>query len=95
MSPDQVIGYFGGQTAAAKALGVAQSSVAGWIDNGKVPETRQYQIELATYGALKADEPALRGDVPSPQPRPNPKSASTGAAWPSGATATPREVVGG
>jgi DNA-binding transcriptional regulator YdaS (Cro superfamily) len=60
MNPRQVVDHFGTQTATADALGIAQSSVAGWIDAGEVPEPRQYQIELATGGMLRADKPALR-----------------------------------
>ena len=60
MNPKQVIEYFKTQTAAADALGIAQSSVAGWLDSGEVPEVRQYQIELATNGQLRADLPANR-----------------------------------
>ena len=60
MSPKQVIDFFGTQTATAEALGLAQSSVAGWIKAGEVPLERQYQIELATDGRLRADLPALR-----------------------------------
>jgi hypothetical protein len=60
MSPKNVVQYFGSQVAAAKALGVYQSSVAEWVANGCIPEVRQYQIELATNGQLRADKPALR-----------------------------------
>ena len=60
MSPKQVIDFFGTQTATAKALGIAQSSVAGWVSAGEVPMERQYQVELATNGQLRADLPAMR-----------------------------------
>lgn len=60
MSPKQVIEFFGTQVATAEALGLAQSSVSGWVDAGEVPEVRQYQIELATNGQLRADLPANR-----------------------------------
>ena len=60
MSPKQVVDFFGTQVATAQALGIAQSSVAGWVADGKVPMDRQYQIELATDGQLRADLPALR-----------------------------------
>jgi len=60
MSPDQVVEFFGTQSKAAKALGIVQSSISEWVIAGAVPEARQYQIELATGGALRADKPALR-----------------------------------
>jgi len=63
MTPKQAIQYFSNQTRLAQALGLAQSSVAEWVANEAIPLPRQYQIELATAGALKADKPALR--VPS------------------------------
>lgn len=65
MSPKQVIEHFRTQIGVAEALGIAQSSVAGWIESGEVPEVRQYQIELATNGQLRADLPALRNNAKS------------------------------
>lgn len=61
MTPIELISHFGTQTSAAKALGCAQSTVAEWCTDGVIPEGRQYQIELATRGALTADKPAFRG----------------------------------
>lgn len=60
MSPQEVIEFYGTQAKAATALGMRQSSVAEWFTKGEVPEGRQYQIELATGGALRADLPANR-----------------------------------
>jgi DNA-binding transcriptional regulator YdaS (Cro superfamily) len=60
MSPQQVLEHFGTQAEIARALGCRQPSVAEWFAEGRVPEGRQYQIELATKGALKADKPAKR-----------------------------------
>ena len=54
MSPQELITHFSTQAAAAKALGCAQSTVAEWCSDGTIPEGRQYQIELATAGALVA-----------------------------------------
>lgn len=58
MTPQEVIQHFGTQVKAAQALGIKQSSVAGWIKNGVVPEGRQYQIQLLTGGQLRADQKA-------------------------------------
>ncbi len=66
MSPQELITHFRTQAAAAKALGCAQSTVAEWCSDGAIPEGRQYQIELATAGALVADKPALREPMAAP-----------------------------
>lgn len=60
MTPQDVLDYFKTQTEIARVAGCNQSSVAEWFSEGKVPEGRQYQLELATNGALKADKPANR-----------------------------------
>lgn len=44
----------------ARALGIKAPSIYDWIETGMVPEIRQYQIEMASKGALRADKPALR-----------------------------------
>lgn len=62
MDAKEAINFFGGVGKLAKALGLRQSSVSEWQING-VPECRQYQIELATGGKLKADKPALRKEA--------------------------------
>lgn len=63
MTPQQAIAHFESLPKLAKALGVAPASVYDWLNAGSIPETRQYQIELATGGALKADKPALRVEM--------------------------------
>lgn len=60
MSPKQVIDFFGGIPRVADALGLKAPSIYDWVEAGEVPEARQYQIEMATGGALRADKPALR-----------------------------------
>ncbi len=64
MTPNEVLRYFGTQANIAKAVGCKQSSVNGWFKDGEVPEGRQYQIELATRGFLRAEKPPLRAMVP-------------------------------
>lgn len=64
MTPHDLLQFFGSQSAIAKALGCAQPSVAEWFEAGKVPDGRQYQAEIATSGALRADKPALRCESP-------------------------------
>ena len=60
LSPKQAIEHFGSQAKLARALGVKQPSVFAWVEDGEIPLPRQYQIELATSGALRADLPANR-----------------------------------
>ena len=60
MTPDDLIAHYKTQTAAAKALGIRQSSVARWVAAKAIPRLRQFHIEDATGRALLADrrEPA-------------------------------------
>lgn len=60
-----MIEHFGGVSRTARALGLAQSSVSEWKTEG-IPECRQYQIELATHGKIRADKPALREEAHEP-----------------------------
>ena len=60
MKPEEIVSYYGTQVKAAAALGVDQSSISNWCTAGKVPLVRQYQVQLATRGKLKADKPAQR-----------------------------------
>lgn len=55
MTYQDLIAHFKTQTAAAKAAGVRQSSVALWKKRGAIPILRQAQIQLLTGGQLKAD----------------------------------------
>lgn len=57
MTVDQVLSYYGGQTAAARALGITQPAVAHWVAAGRVPADTQYRIEVLTGGKLRADRP--------------------------------------
>lgn len=58
MNYEQAIAYFGTAANLARSLGVKPPSVSEW--KNAIPEGRQYQIEQATNGALRADRPALR-----------------------------------
>lgn len=65
MTYDDLISYYHTQAAAGEALkqidgkGAAQSTVAGWKDEG-IPPPRQAQYEIITRGKLKADRPRAR-----------------------------------
>lgn len=60
MTPQEVLDYHGSQAEIARVYGCAQSSVFEWFEKGVIPDGRQYQIEIGTGGALKADKPANR-----------------------------------
>ena len=60
MTAKELISFFGGVAAAARALGVKDPSVSQWKATGVVPELRQYQAEIASGGRLKAEKPARR-----------------------------------
>lgn len=62
MNKSDVLSYFGGVAATAKALGISHVAVSKWGDT--IPQGRAYQIEVLTGGELKA-EPA----TPSGQQR--------------------------
>ena len=60
MSPAQALDYFGTKAEIARVLGITSPSIIEWFDDGVIPEGRQYQLELVTKGALRADQPANR-----------------------------------
>lgn len=62
MTYAEAVSFFKTPAQLARAMGVSTPSVMEWKSG--IPETRQYQVELATGGVLKADKPALRIDFP-------------------------------
>lgn len=54
MTPEDVYTYYGGGTAAARALGIGRSAVDNWKTRGAVPIKHQLIIEKKTNGKLKA-----------------------------------------
>lgn len=60
MKPNDALHHFGSVSAIASVCGCEQPSVSEWFSRGKIPDGRQYQIQIATNGALKADLPADR-----------------------------------
>ena len=60
MTPNDLLEFFGTKAEIARACGVEPPSITDWFASGEVPETRQYQIELATNGQLRASKPADR-----------------------------------
>jgi len=56
MTKQQAIDFFGGQAKdLAEVLAISNASVSQWKE---IPIGRQYQIEILSYGNLKADRPA-------------------------------------
>jgi hypothetical protein len=61
MTPQEVETHYGSKAEIALVLGCKLPSIYEWFEEGKgVPEGRQYQLELATDGKLRADKPANR-----------------------------------
>lgn len=61
MTPQEVLAHFKTQAEIARVLSCKQPSIAEWFEEGgKVPDGRQYQLEIASEGVLKADKPADR-----------------------------------
>lgn len=60
MTPEQVLTFYETQAEIARVLGCKQPSIAEWFEKGEVPDGRQYQLEIASKGKLKADKPANR-----------------------------------
>lgn len=55
MTVNEVIKFFGGVGATARAMGIKQPSVSKWRKNKRIPYLRQLDIEKHTEGKLKAD----------------------------------------
>lgn len=67
MRTDDAISFYGGQSALARALGIAQPSVADW--KKFPPPARQIQLERITGGALKAEPDCLDRLLNPPKPK--------------------------
>jgi len=63
MTPDDAKNFFSTQAAIARVLGISAPAVSEWFDVGRIPIGRQYQLELASGGRLKADLPPNRISV--------------------------------
>jgi DNA-binding transcriptional regulator YdaS (Cro superfamily) len=53
MRKSEAVKFFGTQWALARALGLTQSTVAEWAEEG-IPGLRQLQIQYLTRGKLRA-----------------------------------------
>ena len=57
MTPNDLLKFFGTQTAIAEFFGIAQPSVAEWFEKNRVPDGRQYEAQVRTAGRLVAIPP--------------------------------------
>lgn len=53
MDKQQAIRHFGSSAALARALGITRAAVTNWGE--RVPPLRQWELEVLTEGALKAE----------------------------------------
>lgn len=60
MSPQKVLDHYVTQSAAARAAGVTQPAVAGWVKAGRVPPLSQLRLQHESRGVLKADQKILK-----------------------------------
>lgn len=51
---NDLIEFYGSQSALAKVLGVSRVAVSQWCDAGSLPPLRAVQIEIITDGVFKA-----------------------------------------
>lgn len=51
---EELIEFYGSQTALSRVLNVSRVAVSQWCDTGAMPPLRAVQIEILTDGAFKA-----------------------------------------
>lgn len=54
----EFVKHYGGLSAAARALGVPQSTANEW--RGGIPKGRQFEIAVRTNGVLRVDDKYMR-----------------------------------
>ena len=59
---DDVVEYFGNQSALAEKLGVSRAAVTAWRERGGFPPFRSIQIEELSGGKFRACDISLRLD---------------------------------
>ncbi|HQR22432.1 MAG TPA: Cro/CI family transcriptional regulator [Burkholderiaceae bacterium] len=69
MTPSEALEHFHTKAEIARVLGITPPSVSEWFDAGEIPEGRQYQLEIASGGLLRADLPANRKAMVIDEPR--------------------------
>lgn len=63
MTPKEVFDYYGGKKATADRLSISYQAVQQWDEKRRVPLGRQFEIELDSSGALKAERPSSPGSA--------------------------------
>lgn len=56
MHVEPVIAYFGSRAATARALETSYQNVKQWVDSGRIPKGRQYEIQVKSRGLLVAED---------------------------------------
>ena len=56
MTFDETIKHFGSVAKTATALGLSRAAVYAWKYRGAIPRLSQFQIQIVSKNALKADE---------------------------------------
>lgn len=79
MTPQEALDHFKTQSEIAHVLECSPAAVTEWFKEQKIPDGRQYQLQLATKGVLKADLPA---DRRKGRKKPRPTDTERGAAVP-------------
>ncbi|MDR5867271.1 Cro/CI family transcriptional regulator [Halomonas koreensis] len=65
MKKADAIDHFGSPSKLAKALGITIQAIGQWGDT--VPRSRQYELEVLTAGALRADTSQRKPRAPRAQ----------------------------
>lgn len=55
MQIEKVIALFGSPANVARVLNTTTQNVSGWIAKGVIPQGRQYELQVKSYGVLVAD----------------------------------------
>lgn len=63
----EIVEYFGGVTAMAKALDVTTQAISQW--DREIPESRAYQIEVLSKGKFRHDRLPVRSRSSGPELR--------------------------
>lgn len=60
MTPTEVVAHFGSVRAVTEALGITQQAYSRWLQQGRVPRGRQYELQILTGGRLQAERPTKK-----------------------------------
>ena len=60
MTPEQAIKFWGSQKVVAEVCDVTVAAVSLWVQWGKIPRARQYQLHVLSGGRLAVDPKAKK-----------------------------------